>query len=90
MIKQSKHNAKVRKVAGGYKSKGYKVNADVPGYKPPKNTWRHRPDVTASKGKDKVIVEVETRKSFGKDTRQRQVLRKYARKTGARFRTVKA
>jgi len=42
----SKHDAKVRKVAGGYKAQGYKVRADIPEYKPPENMWRHRSDVT--------------------------------------------
>ena len=85
----SKHNQKVRKVAGGYKAQGYKVKADTKGYPQPLNVGGRRADVVAIKGRDKVLVEVETRKSMKTDTKQSQGLRKIAKKSGYRFRTVK-
>ena len=88
-MKESKHNQKVRKIAGGYKAQGYKVLADAPGYKKPLNVGGRRTDVVAIKGRDKVLVEVETTKSMIYDIKQRQNLRKIAKKSGYRFRTVR-
>jgi len=85
----SKHNQKVRRVAGGYKAQGYKVKADAKGYTRPWNIGGRRADVVAIKGRDKVLVEVETRKSMITDTKQQQRLRKIAKNKGYRFRTVK-
>lgn len=85
----SKHDQKVRRVAGGYKAQGYKVKADSAGYKKPLNVGGRRADVVAIKGRDRVLVEVETRKSMATDTKQRQNLRSIAKRNGYRFRTVK-
>jgi len=84
-----RHDQKVRRVAGGYKSQGYHVRVDSPGYKRPLNVGGHRADVVAIKGRDKVLVEVETRKSMLSDIGQRQAFRRIAKKNGYRFRTVK-
>lgn len=85
----SKHNQKVKQVATGYKAQGYKVRADYKGYKRPLKVRGRRADVVAIKGRDKVLVEVETRKSMASDSRQRQALKKIAKKNGYRFRAVK-
>lgn len=85
----SKHDQKVRRVAGGYKAQGYHVKADSTGYKRPLNVGGHRADVVAIKGRDRVLVEVETRKSMLSDAAQRQAFRRIAKKNGYRFRTVK-
>lgn len=85
----SKHNKKVKKVAGGYKSKGYYVRADISGYPKPLNVGGRRADVVAIKGRDKVLVEVETRKSMKSDGTQRRAMRKIAKRKGYRFRTTK-
>jgi hypothetical protein len=85
----SKHNQKVRRIAGGYKAQGYKVRADAKGYPKPLNIGGRRADVVAIKGRDKVLVEVETRKSMETNRKQRQTLRRIAKRNGYRFRTVK-
>jgi hypothetical protein len=85
----NKHDQKVRRVAGGYKSQGYNVRADSTGYKKPLNVAGRRADVVAIKGRDRVLVEVETRKSMVTDTKQRQNLRSIAKRNGYQFRTVK-
>lgn len=86
----SEHNKKVRRVAEGYKSRGYKVKADAKGYPKPLNVGGRRADVVAIKGRDKVLIEVETRKSMITDIKQRQDIRRIAKKNGYRFRTVKS
>lgn len=75
---QSKHDARVRKVAGGYKSQGWKVKADVRGYSAPRTIYGKRPDVIATKGKRARIVEVETRASMKKDIPQRNAFKRFA------------
>lgn len=86
----TKHIKKLKKVAAGYKSQGYKVRADIKGHLKPLNIRGRRADVVAIKGRDKVLVEVETRKSMTSDKSQRKVLRGVAKKYGYRFRTVRA
>ena len=84
------HNNKVRRIAAGYRAQGFKVRANVPGYPQPLNIGGRRADVVAIHGRNKVLVEVETRKSFASDTLQRRALRQIAKRAGYRFRTVKA
>jgi len=73
----SMHDKKVKKIAGGYKGQGWKVQADVPGYPKPKNIFGKRPDVIATKGKRIRITEVETCGSYKKDTPQRSAFKRY-------------
>lgn len=75
---QSKHDARVRRVAGGYKSQGWKVKADVSGYSVPRTIYGRQPDVIATKGKKTRIVEVETRNSMKKDIPQRNAFKRFA------------
>jgi len=88
-MRKSKHNEKVKRVAAGYKSQGYRVRADLKGHPKPLNIGGSRADVVATKGRDKVIVEVETGKSMSPDVKQRKSLRKTAKKYNYRFRTVR-
>ena len=37
--KPSKHDTRVRRIAGGYKSQGWKVQADVSGYSKPRTIF---------------------------------------------------
>lgn len=67
---QSKHDAEVRRIASGLKKKGYEVKADVKGFGQPKTVGGYRPDVVATKGKERKIVEVETSESVS-STRDR-------------------
>jgi len=85
---KTKHDSRVRKIAGGYKSQGWKVQADVSGYPKPKTIFNKRPDVIAKKGAREKIVEVETKSSMKSDVAQRNAFRRFAglNKKGA-FRT---
>jgi len=77
--KQSEHDSRVKRIAAGYKSQGYKVRADhVKGYKEPRTIYGKRPDLIARKGKNEVIVEVETRTSLKKDIPQRNAFQRFA------------
>ena len=77
---QSKHDETVARVAGGYKSHGWKVEADLPGSSKPKTIRGHRPDVIARKGKQERVIEVETPKSINSAhaKSQREAFRKWS------------
>lgn len=75
---QSKHDARVHRVAGGYKGQGWKVKADVSGYSAPRTIYGRQPDVIATKGKKTRIIEVETGDSYKKDISQRSAFKRYA------------
>lgn len=62
---QKRHDAAVRKSAAWYESRDYSVQADIPGKRRPKVIGGHRPDIIARKGKEEIIVEVETKQSSG-------------------------
>jgi len=78
MIRKSKHDEAVRRVAGGFKSQGWKVKADVPGYPAPETVYGKQVDVKATKGKKTRIVEVETKSSYDKDFSQRKAFQRWA------------
>lgn len=75
---QSRHDNFVSNSARGYKSLGYTVRADVKGFKSPSTIGGRIPDVVATKGSNKIVVEVETPASMKADKAQRNVFRKYA------------
>jgi len=84
MYKRSKrnltcHNNSAAKRASGLIVNGWKVKADVPGYKQPKILNGSRPDIDATKGKKRRIIEVETPDSRFKDIQQHRNLRQYAK-----------
>jgi len=81
---QRKHDLGVLKSVRGYKSQGYKVKADLPGYKKPKSIGGFIPDVHAQKGKKEKIVEIETKHTNKKDTKQHAAFKDYADKSGKR------
>lgn len=87
---QSKHDQSVKRTADAYKARGYRVKADIPGYKKPDKIGGHIPDVDAKKGAVRKIVEVETSDSLKKDIKQQEALKKYADKHGADFSVKKA
>jgi len=76
--KQSEHDARVRQIAGGYKSQGWKVKADIKGSSAPRTIYGRQPDVIATKGKKMRIIEVETRDSLKKDVSQRNAFKRFA------------
>lgn len=75
---QSKHDTTVRRIAGGFKSQGWKVRADVKGYSAPRTIYNKQPDVIATKGAKTRIVEVETKSSMKKDISQRNAFSRFA------------
>lgn len=75
---QSEHDQRVRRIAGGYKSQGYKVKADIPGYSKPRTIYGRRPDIEATRGRQSVYTEVETKASLRTDVAQRKIFRKFA------------
>jgi len=75
---QSAHDSRVRRIAGGYKSQGWGVQADVSGYPKPQTIFNKRPDVRATKGSRERIIEVETRDSMKTDASQRNAFRRFA------------
>ncbi len=77
---QSKHDAKVRSIARDLTDKGFDVRADLKGYKKPDTISGYRPDVVATKGKQKRIIEVETPDSVNsaRDVKQQKAFRNAA------------
>ena len=84
---QSKHDREVKKTAKEFEDKGYEVNADIQGYSKPKTVLGYRPDVAATKGNKKVIVEVETPDSvnIARDKAQQAAFSRAARKPTVKF-----
>ncbi len=89
---QSKHDRSVDRRAKSLQGRGWKVRADVRGFKRPKTVRVGRdvarPDIVAKKGGWTRIIEVETPGSMKTDEDQRRVLRRYARrKKNTEYRT---
>ena len=85
---QSKHDQTVRRVAGGFVGKDWKVSADVKGYPKPRKIFGRRPDVIARKGARTRVIEVETPRTFAKDVGQRKAFRRWTSQSSKRrFRT---
>ena len=80
---QSKHDAEVQRLARAFERKGYSVKADVPGFPQPTTIGGYRPDVVATAGRDRKIVEVETRDSVdnARDQKQQQAFRQAAKRS---------
>jgi len=83
---QSKHDNGVLKTAKYYQKKGFQVDADLKDSSKPKTIGGRRPDVIAKKGKQEIVVEVETTDSLGKDKNQQKTFQSYADKSSSRGR----
>ena len=57
---QTKHDRTVQAEATRLKNQDYKVKADVKGFPRPDTVRGYRPDVVATKGRERKIIEVET------------------------------
>lgn len=79
---QTKHDKKVASLARGYKNRGFKVKADLPGYSKPNPIGKYRriPDIEATKPGTRHIVEVETKSSINSDASQRRSFKQSAAK----------
>ena len=69
---QSKHDQAVKQRAEQLQRQGFEVKADLKGWDQPSTIRGVRPDVDARKGKQRVIVEVETPESKNDARAQRQ------------------
>ncbi len=80
---QSKHDTEVRRTASGLERRGYDVKADVKGFPQPGTIGGYRPDVVATKGGERKIVEVETPDSVGsaRDQKQQAAFRQAANRS---------
>lgn len=76
---QTCHNNSVMRRAAGLEANGWKVKADLSGFSKPSILNGSRPDIDATKGKHRRIIEVETQDSKRKDRKQHKNLRNYAK-----------
>ena len=83
----STHDRKVREIARTLDKQGYKVRADVRGREKPKPIGSRKlvPDIVATRGGRRLIVEVETPSSLPRDKEQ---LKTFARHAGQRANTT--
>lgn len=79
---QSKHDSKVKSIAKGYKQRGWKVEADIPGFPTPKPIGKYRriPDVVATRPGTRHIIEVETKETLKIDRGQCGTFKRSANK----------
>jgi len=77
---QSAHDKKVREEANKLKGQGFDVSADISGFTQPKTLGGYRPDVIATKGNQRKIIEVETpdSKNNARDLKQQKAFRNAA------------
>lgn len=80
---QSQHDRKVRQIARDFEKNGFDVKADVQGFSRPDTIGGYRPDVVATKGRERKIVEVETTESKDstRDRNQKKAFRKAANRS---------
>jgi hypothetical protein len=80
---QSKHNSQVRRDVNKLEGQGYKVKADIPGYEQPGAIGGYRPDYTGTKGRKRIIGEVETRDSVdsARDQKQQKAFEQAAKRS---------
>ena len=77
--RQTCHDGSVRRRASGLRSNGWSVKADVSGFSRPPVINGSRPDIYATKGRQRRIVEVETQDTKRRDWQQHRNLRSYAK-----------
>jgi Holliday junction resolvase len=77
---KTKHDKKVRSIATRYEAEGYKVEADISGFKTPAPIGKNNriPDVVAKKNGRTKIIEVETPESLKIDKEQQATFRRSA------------
>lgn len=77
---KSKHDAEVRRTANQLLKQGFDVKADLKGFSQPQTFAGYRPDVVATKGLQRRIIEVETKDSVNstRDIKQQQAFKQVA------------
>ena len=81
---QRKHDNAVLRSAGWYKGQGYKVKADLPGWKKPKKIGGFIPDLIAKKGEKEIVKEIETKDTNEKDKKQQEAFKEYTSRKRSR------
>ena len=78
--KRKTHDRKVREIARKLQKQGWKVKADLPGYPKPSpiGKKKHIPDIEATKGGKRQIIEVETPQSLRTDKEQITTFKQHA------------
>ena len=78
---QSSHNSTVKKLAKQYQQKGYKVKADIEGWRKPNTIKGVRPDIIAEQKGHKTVVEVETQDSVQtkRDVQQQKAFKNWSK-----------
>ena len=78
---QSKHDKAVRARAKSLESQGFEVKADISGFDQPPTIRKFRPDILATKGKQRRIEEIETTDSVdnARDVKQQQAFKQSAK-----------
>ena len=77
---QRAHDQRVKQIARRLKGENWKVKVDIPGQVKPRPIGKNQrvPDIEASKGGRRKIIEVETPDSLKKDKAQQSTFRKHA------------
>ena len=86
--KQTKHDTMVNQLAKQLRRQGYNVKADLPGYPRPTPIGKDkkRPDIEATKGTKRKIIEVETSETIERDKKQHTTFRRsVAQKSNTSF-----
>lgn len=88
---QAKHDKEVRRQAKKYKSKGYDVKADIPGYENPETIYGKRPDLIVEKKGHETAIEIETPDSVdsARDKKQQRAFKNWRnRKTTRHYKRI--
>lgn len=86
-ISRNREARRLRQVAAEYRRKGYRVKVQPASAELPAELKNVRPDLIATRGKERVIVEVKTRKTLAR-SRQLSALAEAAERLGWRFELV--
>lgn len=79
-LKRNLKRNKIQKLARYYKSLGYRVYAELPGYSPPNYYANIRPDLVVEKDDETILIEVKTRLSTERDKHDIEKLAEYAQR----------
>lgn len=86
---QKIHDLAVLRLAKQKQKEGYNVEADLPNWQKPPKINGAVPDVSATKGKEHKLFEVETEKTLELDKDQRSKFRDWSKKSRNRTFTTK-
>ena len=82
---QKKHDESVLRSTEWYKKHGFTTKTDLPGWNKPKKIGGFIPDLIAKKGKEEIVLEVETKDTNISDADQQKAFKKYSEKKEGRI-----